>query len=301
LTAAASVLLEENEVGRITKGAALAMLMKLQLHEKDWAGVANTTSTIMTLGYSLMSSYPSIFETQSEASNSEAIMVIPKQASGGLGHSWFAAVLPQTPRYVPLTGITVSVWGGLKTPWWFYDKFEENVDLRLTRLVRFYEDEDGNMVDFRQVVNDKAIGASPLKFGDDPEHNGHQQGNDVIIYRYADVLLARAEALNEQTPLSAEAQSLVQEIRDRAAAGPIPASALTSQTAFRDFILDERGRELWTEGHRRQDLIRHGKFISTAINDGFLDAEEHRALYPIPQSILNENENIVQNPGYSGG
>ena len=305
LTAAAATLPEAyggSDYGRITKGAALTTLMKLQLHQKDWAGVLSTTNQIMSLGYSLMPSYPGVFDVANEGNaNSEVILAIPKVAGTGISTSWYAAVLPQTPRYKPLTGITVSIWGGLKTPWWFYDKFEEGVDERLTRLIRHYEAEDGTMVDFRQETNNKAIGAAPKKYGEDPGHDGHQQGNDIIIYRYADVLLARAEALNETSALSAEAQSLVQEVRDRAQAGAIPASALTSQSDFRDFILDERGRELWTEGVRRQDLIRHGKFISTAIDDGFTAVQDHLVLYPIPQRALDENENIVQNPGYTGG
>lgn len=273
--------------------------MKLQLHQKDWQGVVETTQEIMGLGYTLMPTYTSIFDHSNEGhANTEAIFVVPKLVTNGLGTSWFAAVLPQTPKYKSPTGINYSIWGGLKTPWSFYDTFEEGVDTRLTRMIRYYEDVDGNQVDFRLVQNNKAVGAAPKKYSDDPNHEGHQQGNDIIILRYADVLLARAEALNEISALSGEAQDLVMQIRNRAEAGAIPTEDLADQSAFRDFILAERGRELWCEGHRRQDLIRHGKFISTAEAEGYNPSGDHLVLYPIPQRVRDENPNIGQNPGY---
>lgn len=289
----------DGDFGRITKGAALAILMKLQLHQKNWEGVLDSSHKIMNLNYALMPDYNSIFDHANEGyANTESIFVIPKLATDGLGTSWFAVVLPQTPRYQSPTGLNYSIWGGLKTPWPFYDTFEEGTDTRLNRMVRYYEDVDGNQVDFRLVQNNKAVGAAPKKFGDDPNHQGNQQGNDVILLRLADVLLARAEALNETNSLSSEAQDLIMQIRDRAAAGEIPSEALTSQSSLRDFILEERGRELWCEGQRRQDLIRHGKFISKATTDGFSPSGEHLVLFPIPQSVRDENPNIGQNPGY---
>ncbi len=286
------------DFGRVTKGAALTMLMKLQLHEKDWQGVLNSTQQIMGLGYQLMPTYESVFDWVNEgASNTETILAIPKLAQNDLAHSWFAACLPQTPEYKSPTGIKYSLWGGLKTPWTFYDKFEEGTDLRLSRMIRYYEDIDGNMVDFRAVQNDKAIGAAPKKYGDDPEQIGFRQGNDVILYRYADVLLARAEAMNEVSGPNAEAIDLINQIRTRAGVSEISVGDFTKDT-LRDFILDERGRELWCEGSRRQDLIRHGKFISTAEAEGYNPGGDHLKLYPIPQSARNENPKIGQNPGY---
>jgi hypothetical protein len=72
-----------------------------------------------------------------------------------------------------------------------------------------------------------------------------------------------------------------------------------TQAEFRDAILDERGRELFGEGTRRQDLIRHGKFIEYAQDRGIVDAETHEVLFPIPQSVITESNGIVtQNEGY---
>jgi hypothetical protein len=71
------------------------------------------------------------------------------------------------------------------------------------------------------------------------------------------------------------------------------------------FLLDERGRELYWEGHRRTDLIRFGQFTSGTyvwqwkgkVQNGIQTAS-YRDLYPIPINDLNANPNLVQNPGY---
>jgi hypothetical protein len=56
---------------------------------------------------------------------------------------------------------------------------------------------------------------------------------------------------------------------------------------------------LFCEGARRQDLVRHGKFIEYAQARGITDAEEHEVLFPIPQEVITESNGIVeQNPGY---
>ena len=73
----------------------------------------------------------------------------------------------------------------------FYDKYEEQ-DKRLETIVRYYTDTDGNKVDYRQVDHPKATGAAPMKYSEDPEQKGERQSNDFIMFRYADVLLAKS-------------------------------------------------------------------------------------------------------------
>lgn len=76
-------------------------------------------------------------------------------------------------------------------------------------------------------------------------------------------------------------------------------AATANKEAFRNFILDERGRELFCEGHRRRDLIRHGKLISTAHEQGWTSAQPYMELFPIPQNVIDESQGkIKQNPGY---
>ncbi|MEX2401089.1 MAG: RagB/SusD family nutrient uptake outer membrane protein [Rhodothermales bacterium] len=125
---------------------------------------------------------------------------------------------------------------------------------------------------------------------------GPNLSNDFVIYRYADVLLMKAEALWRQNPGSGEALALVNQIRTRS--GVDPFSSLDA-----DKILAERGRELFWEQVRRQDLIRFDGIEGgqTRYNDPWQFkpiSEAHRNVAPIPTDQLQTNANLVQNPGY---
>ena len=96
----------------------------------------------------------------------------------------------------------------------------------------------------------------------------------------------------------AEARDIVNHCRARNFNNYDETKKITNLTL--DELLAERGRELVCEGWRRNDLIRFGKFTQTfdfkTTND---NADNHTLLYPIAQSVIDENPNIVQNPGYS--
>ena len=287
--------------GRFSNAAAKMARLKLYMHQKQWQKAVDVSAEIMALGeYSLVqSSYKMIFDAGNEA-NEEIIWALPRTFDQTLGpaNTWMAAVLPGDFRTETIPANELVSWNGFRTPWSFYDKFETGDD-RLEVMIKDYyiDGPDGpELIDGR--ATGKLAGALPLKYGIDPNREGERATNDLIIWRYADVLMLRAEALNEITPLSVEAQQLVQQVRNRSNAGPIPGSALIDQSSFRDFILDERGREFFCEGVRREDLIRHGKFIQTALDEGFTFASPHHVLFPIPQPAIDANPKIKQNDGY---
>lgn len=290
--------LPNTEWGRLTQGAALTLLMKIYLNEKDWANAAETAQKVIDLGvYELLPVYKDVFAIENEGPANKEVIFPIQRITSNTGYSWtyFACVLPSSPLYKSKLGLSMNIWGGLKMPWAYYDKYEEG-DSRLETIIRYYTDVSGNEVDFRQVEHPKATGACPMKYSEDPEHKGDCQGSDFVMFRYADVLLSRAEALNELNGPTAEAVELINQVRRRAHVPEIKAGDYNKET-LRDFILDERGRELYCEGHRRDDLIRHGKFIQTAREEG-IDAQDYHVLYPIPQGVMNENPNLRQNPGY---
>ncbi|MCX2484756.1 RagB/SusD family nutrient uptake outer membrane protein [Pedobacter sp. MR2016-24] len=111
--------------------------------------------------------------------------------------------------------------------------------------------------------------------------------NDWVYFRYADVLMMKAEALL-RTGQSGSALTLVNSIRTLRGA-----SAFGSLTL--DNLLDERGREFFWEGLRRQDLIRFGKFL-VPWQEKPTDDPKY-LVFPIPDNQLG-NTNLVQNPGY---
>lgn len=125
--------------------------------------------------------------------------------------------------------------------------------------------------------------------------SGNNMDNDYVIQRYSDVLLTKAEALWRKNPADAEALQLVNQVRTRA--GVDPYDQLTA-----DLLLAERGRETFYEMVRRQDLIRfEGKVGETRWNDPwrFKEASEsYRNVFPVPRNQLENNPNLVQNPGY---
>lgn len=135
--------------------------------------------------------------------------------------------------------------------------------------------------------------------------------NDFAVFRYADVLLMKAEALFRKGNTAA-ALPLVNQIRQRAGL-----TALTSLDGKVSFDLEgpvvpggelfnEMGREMFAEHNRRQDLIRWGLWNSNNkwvlpfnnVGDVLLTTGDFLKLFPIAKSKLAANPNLVQNPGY---
>lgn len=279
--------------GRITRGMAKTTRLKLYMHEKMWTKADEVSADIVNNeGYELLSNYNDVFSVQSEGNN-EAIFVFKRSADpavGITGNTWITSSIAGD-VYANVQG-----WAGFKMPWDYYDKYEAN-DSRLDKIISTYTSvSSGDFVDLRA---NGEIGAFPQKYTVDPNRNGDTHGNDNVVFRYADVLLLRAEALNELTALSPEAIQLVNQVRARSGVdGTTP--SFTSQAELREFILEERARELYHEGWRRSDLIRNGTFISSALARGRIFARDYHVLFPIPQSAIDANPLIEQNPGYSG-
>jgi hypothetical protein len=88
-------------------------------------------------------------------------------------------------------------------------------------------------------------------------------------------------------------------VRDRAfnndVSKRIAVSDFGSKEELRDRILMERSWELWFEGHRRTDLIRHGKFLEKATERGAVDVSPGRLVFPVPQQELDVNKNLLPN------
>jgi len=132
-----------------------------------------------------------------------------------------------------------------------------------------------------------------LKWPPDPGHVQEGNGNDWAYFRLGEMYLIKAEALNEITPGSGPALVLINQLRQRVFTTPNPLL-----TVNRDAILRERLFEFIVEGKRRMDLIRHGKFTAPwQFKPVTTDA--HFILFSIPQTQLDANPLLVQNPGYN--
>lgn len=120
-----------------------------------------------------------------------------------------------------------------------------------------------------------------------------------ILLRLADVILMRAEALNELNTNKTEAIALVNRIRDRAFGTGIKlVAATTTQDELRKIILQERYLELAFEGHRWFDLVRTEQ-VDDVLGAQFPELlDSKRWLFPVLESSINANPNLVQNPGW---
>jgi hypothetical protein len=131
----------------------------------------------------------------------------------------------------------------------------------------------------------------PLKY--DPTSLSNTQPNDYVFFRYADALLMKAEAIlrGGTATLSETPLALVNKLRTRAGL-----TAATTAPALAD-ILAERGRELYLEAVRRDDLIRFGKF-NDPVNERSTISEGYKVVLPIPNQAVSSNPNLKQNFGY---
>lgn len=273
------------DYGRFTKGMALAWLSRFQLNQKNWQEAVNAARDVIALGvYSLSDNYAAIFAADNSG-NSEIIFPIQCLPQPGLGNTMVAHTAE--PNYVS------GGWGGHLAREDFYNSFEDG-DVRKALLIKHYKTLKGEDA----TISD---GAMIMKYQVDPKRVGPWAGNDIVIHRYAEVILTLAEALNELEGPNQESIDLINQLRARAfdndATKQLALNDFSSKEQLREHILNERSWELYIEGYRRDDLIRHGKFISKAKERG-KNAQPHHVLYPIPLKELDRNINLDQNDEY---
>lgn len=152
-----------------------------------------------------------------------------------------------------------------------------------------------NTIEVGNDANAYQQGCHSIKWFTTPAdyNNGRNQSNDLPIFRFADILLMKAEALTRQG--SSGAKALFNQIRSYAGA-PTIANEPTLQE-----IYDERGREFFDENWRRNDMIRFGHYEDEFFPHykDFPDAsfDKRHRIFPVPQNTINLN-GWEQNPGY---
>jgi len=167
-------------------------------------------------------------------------------------------------------------------------------------------DRNGNPLKFNPDVN--LVEPDPLtleyngirviKYPPDYQnYTGGQQGNQLQLFRLADVYLMMAEAYLNQGNTAA-ALTKVNALRTARKAAPLTTLTLVNASNLYDAntLLAERQKELYWESWRRQDLIRMGVYLQPW---ALKDADDPKyLLFPIPSTQLIVNPNLVQNPGY---
>lgn len=293
-----------NEYGRLDKAAAWSLLARLYLNAKvynnteRYADVIANCEKVINAGYTLNPKYANLFLADNNINNPENIFSVVydglhTQTNGGTTYLVHAAIGgTMDPKDFGVN----SGWGGLRTTKPFVQRFETS-DLR----GRFYT--SGQSIEINDLgnFNDGYAFIKYKNIKSDGSLGSHDNwvDTDLPMYRLGDIYLMYAEAvLRGGGGSMATAVTYVNALRTRANASSISVLNL-------DFILDERSRELSWEMTRRTDLIRYGKFTTSAylwpwkgnVKDGTA-VGEFRNLFPIPNDDLVVNPNLKQNPGY---
>lgn len=185
---------KSSEWGRMNTGIARMILMKLCMMEKDWKEAYKYAQEIIDMNcYKLETDYMSIFSAANKR-NSEEIYGIPRDASvPNQGNTWHANSLP---NLFPTGSVEVVKWGGYCIQWDFVHSFDKR-DKRLGGIITEFTGLDGKLYNEQNPGAPLRKGAVALKYDIDPGHIGSGSNHDIIIYRYADVILSMAEILNE--------------------------------------------------------------------------------------------------------
>ena len=271
-----------SERGRASKGAAYALLAKVNLYQKNWQKVVDNCNLVT--GYSIVPDYGSMFRLAGE-NGAESIFEI--QGTGS----------------VPIKGIqnySVSQgargaggWGwGFNTPSESLLNAYEVGDLRRNATIIFA---GSTLYDGRVVPTTVENPRYNYKAYSSAIPDAEQSDTNIRYFRYAEVLLMKAEALNELNQTSV-AIPLLNQIRLRAGLGNTTA---VSQAAVRTAIYKERRVELAFEHDRFFDVVRTGQAVAAfAIHRKTFVVGKHE-VFPLPQLFLNETAGLSsQNPGY---
>lgn len=289
------------DLGRITKGAAQALLAKAYLYQEKFSAAQPVLEAIINSGeYTLVADFGEIF-TEAGENGSESIFEIQyMNASGGnwgrnnANEGTFSNVFQRARGQFEGFGFNIPTQNlvdeffaeGFEDPRLKYTVFREGDEMGDRGI--FTKDATGGFpYDYynRKCFNNKSEEAP---FGD-PAPNG---GTNDRVIRYSDVLLMHAEVAYQMGNEMAAKESL-NTVRARVELDPIDASG----AALLDAIYHERRVELAMEGHRFFDLVRTHRAQEALGDIGYIEGIHN--ILPIPDfEIVKSNGTYQQNPGY---
>jgi len=336
------------DIGRITSGAATALKARTFLYENDWANVvAETQKIIDSKTYSLFPDYAGLFSIANE-NNPEVILDMEYVPTLRTWSEYFDYSPPSAGRrvnqqsptqelvdnYMTLNGDSIQQAGS------GYDEAKPyvNRDPRLAVTVLFdgglwrmpdgtdltikIKPGSGTVDEYKSGSGNNSLSGYYMKKYYDPTFTGsYSSGLNLILIRYADILLMYAEAKNELGVMNQTIwDQTIKPIRLRAGFTDVNATdfkASWTQSDLRKIIRNERRSELALEGTRIFDIRRwktaetvlntypHGaKFSESAIDNGYIRLDKRSFnpnrdyLFAVPQAQKDLDPNLGQNPGY---
>jgi hypothetical protein len=328
--------------GRFTKWGAYAMLADMYLNAEVFTGIPEWDKCIAVCDlvinsgkYLLEPNRNNVFKAQNQDSK-EIIFAIPYDEIYAV--AWGPAMISLQPQSQEVYNMQGTPWGGSCAVPQFIDTYDPDD----SRLLQDWEQGPQYSSSGERLVGAMDLPGVPFSYLNEvpsidstTEMSGYREGkyeyemglqmfmnNDYPLFRYADVLMMKAEALL-RTGHAGDAALIVSQVRERSFPDN-PGKATVSgsdlqqgsvyQYGLKDSFygwdtneggadiqygrfLDELGWEFAQEGHRRQDLIRFGVFTTKSWSSHSPNGS-YRTLFPIPQDEINTNPNLTQNTGY---
>ena len=289
-----------SDLGRASKGAAMGLLAKVYLTQrKEYAEIVRLCEEIQKLGYRLNDDYSdnfnpnkkngpeSLFEVQYYGKTNYDFWSNENQSS------WLSAFTG--PRN---SDMVAGGYGWTQPTAEFVSQYEEG-DNRKDKTILYLGCPDFDGKQYQSSYSTTGYNLRKFLVPKSISMDYNTSPANFVVLRYADVLLMKAEALNEQA-LTTDAEAPLYEVRKRAGLTNRADIEGLTQDQMREKIIQERRIELAFEGDRWFDLVRLKdnyalKFLHSI---GKTNAAEKHLLMPIPLKEIEANGNLKQNPGY---
>lgn len=291
-----------SDIGRASKGAAAGMLAKVYLTLGMYDESLKMCNMVESLGYTLNPDYSDCFGGEAKNKNtSESLFEVQYY---GLTKADFWSDENQANWLSTYMGPRNSGWVGGAYGWnqptqEFVNQYE-NGDLRKDKTILYEGGPSFDSKTYKSNMSNTGYNVRkflvPLSISADYNTNSAS----IIVLRYADVLLMKAEALNELGQTS-DAEEPLYQVRKRAGLTNRDDVEGLTQDQMREKIRQERRIELAFEGHRWFDMIRwdNGQYALDFLHSiGKINASQKHLLFPIPQKEIDTNPNLKQNTGY---
>jgi starch-binding outer membrane protein, SusD/RagB family len=306
-----------NEYGRLDQAVARMILAKMYLNAEVYIGTSKYAEcvtqcdAIIAGGYTLAPNYLNNFKADNQTSPE---MIFSLQSDGVVTQNYgpTTVMVNGSVGSIEQNGVSLGVgsggWGGaLRLRKQFVQKFDGSDfdnDARKTiisgprsiEITDVANRDQGYVLTKYSNRTSTGVAGTSSTFVD----------TDFPLFRLADVYLMYAECAARSASGSTMGQAVtyVNALRERANNGSTAANIDASELTL-DFILDERARELHWESHRRQDLIRFGKYTGGSYNWAWkgngsngIAISNNLKIFPIPTQSLKSNPNLTQNTGY---
>jgi len=306
-----------NEYARVDKAGAWMLKAKLLINSKVYTDVDRSTEALAAVNQVINSGYviaqipyANLFKADNNRNGAQNEIIFPIAYDGlktsSFGGTTFLIKGSNTVATGALLGVNDG-WQGFRTRQEFVNSVGGTTDARV-----MYQPGNTDPASITHPTTatsstaftegKKLIKYSNINSDGSPAQSQAFPDTDYPMFRLADAYLMYAELAANGFGDIGTAVGYVNALRTRAnpAAPTITAADLTS-----GLVLNERAKELYWEGHRRQDLIRFGKYLSgytwqwKGNTQTGTDLPAFRLVYPIPNKEINSNHNLTQNPGYN--